>query len=68
MIHFDPTFSSLIAFYLSPSMLGIIFCMGVFLLLAALLSRFSKTRVMIGFDLLYEKVYNFYSDILGKEI
>ena len=68
MIHFDPTFTSLIAFYLSPAMLGIVFCVVVFLMLAFLTQSFSGTRFMIAFDLLYEKVYKFYSDILGKEV
>ena len=68
MIYFDPTFTSLIAFYLSPSMLGIVFCVVVFLLLAVFTQYFSGLRAMIWFDLLYEKVYKFYSDILWKEV
>ncbi len=68
MIQFDPTFQSLIAFYLSPSMVGIVFCVVVFILLAGLLQKFSGTRAMILMDLFYERVYNFYSDILGKDI
>lgn len=66
MIHFDPTLQSLLAFYLSPAMLWIVFCVLVFLLLAVFTEYFSGKRIMIAFDLFYEKVYNFYSDILGK--
>lgn len=68
MINFDPTFASLIVFYLSPSMVGIMFCIVVFILLAILTHSFSGAKFMIAFDFLYEKVYKFYSDILGKEV
>lgn len=67
MFHFDPTFSTLIAFYLSPVMPGILFCMGVFIVLAYLVDRYPKSSCMVLFDMLYEKVYKFYSDILGPE-
>jgi F0F1-type ATP synthase membrane subunit a len=49
-------------------MLGIIFCIVVFILLASFIQNFSSARAMIWFDLLYEKVYKFYSDILWKEV
>lgn len=67
MIQFDPTFQSLIAFYLSPVMLGVIVCITLFALLAFVLQAFPKGRISLLFDLLYEKVHAFYSDILGEE-
>lgn len=67
MFHFDPTFQSLINFYLSPSMLGIVFCIIVFLLLAFFTQYFSKSKVMLVFDMLFEKVHTFYSDILWAQ-
>ncbi len=68
MIYFDPTMQSLIAFYLSPVMLGILIITFLFLLLAICVKRYSDTTVMVLFDMLYEKVYSFYSGILGDEI
>ena len=67
MIQFDPTFSTLIAFYLSPVMLGVAICIGVFILLAGLLERYSHSNFMLSFDILYEKIHNFYWDILGPD-
>jgi len=68
MIQFDPTFQSLIAFYLSPAMLGIVFCIILLIFIAALIQRYPSHRSMIIFDLLYEKVFRFYEDILWKDI
>ena len=67
MIQFDPTFQSLIAFYLSPVMLGVIVCITIFVILAYVVDAFPKSRFSIVFDLLYEKVHAFYSDILWEE-
>jgi len=67
MFHYDPTFSSLIAFYLSSSMAGILICVWVFIAVATLIKYVPDTKIMIVFDMLYEKVYNFYGDILGPE-
>lgn len=68
MINFDPTFGTLIAFYLSPAMLGIVVCIILFLLVAAGIAKYPQHKSMMVFDMLYEKVYNFYSDILGNEV
>jgi len=67
VFHFDPTFSSLIDFYLSPVMLWVGVSVCIFIFLAYLVEKYPKSGVMILFDLLYEKVYKFYSDILGPE-
>lgn len=67
MFYFDPTFSSLIDFYLSPIMLGVWVCIMLFILLAYFVERYPKSSIMILFDMLYEKVYNFYSDILWDQ-
>ena len=67
MFLYDPSFVSLIDFYLSPVMAGVILCFWVFILLALAIKHFSHTRIMIAFDLFYEKVHTFYSEILGPE-
>lgn len=67
MIHFDPTFSTLIGFYLSPVMLGVSLCFIAFILIAALLQRYPDTKFMLSFDILYESVYRFYEDILWQD-
>ena len=67
MIQFDPTFQTLIAFYLSPVMLGVVLCVVVFIVLAYSLAKYSHIRTMLILDILYEKVYKFYEDILGQE-
>lgn len=45
--------------------IGVIICIFVFL--AFLLSKSPESKIMLAFDILYEKVYEFYSDILGEE-
>ena len=67
MFLFDPTFSSLISFYLSPVMLGVLCCMWIFILLALWVQIYAKSSCMLLFEMLYEKVYNFYSDILWNQ-
>jgi F0F1-type ATP synthase membrane subunit a len=67
MIYYDPTFSSLIAFYLSPAMAGIILCVWLFIILGFAIKYFSGSRMMLMFDLIYEKVHIFYGDILGRD-
>lgn len=67
MFHYDPTFASLIAFYLSPSMAGVILSVWVFIFFAYCIKYFSASRAMVLFDLMYEKAHTFYGDILGKD-
>jgi len=67
MLQYDPTFSSLLSFYLSPSMAGILLCIWIFIVIAFGVKYFSGTRIILAFDLLYEKVYTFYGDILGQQ-
>ena len=68
MIQFDPTFQSLIVFYLSPVMLGVILCIFFFIILAFLLQKYPTSRGILSFDILYERVFRFYEDILGSNI
>ena len=68
MIQFDPTFSTLIAFYLSPVMWGVLMCFAALIVIALLLQKYPNTKSMLSFDILYEKVYKFYEDILGEDI
>lgn len=68
MIQVDLTFQSLIAFYLSSTMIGVYVSIALFIMLAYLIERYSKTSIMVLFDLLYEKIYEFYADILGDNI
>jgi hypothetical protein len=51
-------------FFLSPTMQGILLLFVVILILGFLLKKFPDSRVMIVFDMLYEKVAAFYGDIL----
>lgn len=67
MFHYDPTFASLIGFYLSPSMAGVILSVWVFIFFAYCIKYFSASRAMVLFDLMYEKAHTFYGDILGKD-
>lgn len=67
MFYYDPTFSSLIEFYLSPIMAGVLLCMWLFIWVAFALKYVPNTRAMLAFDLFYEKVHGFYSDILGRD-
>lgn len=53
-------------FFLSPTMQGIMLLFAVILILGSLLRRFPDSRVMIVFDMLYEKVAAFYGDILWE--
>ena len=48
-------------------MVGVGICIILFILLAALLEKYGNSRFMLGFDVLYEKIYKFYGDILGKD-
>jgi len=64
MFQIDLTFQSLIAFYLSPVMLWIVLCIIIFIVIAAVIEKWQNSKISILFDLLYEKVYDFYSDIL----
>jgi len=67
MFHYDPSFASLIAFYLSPTMAGVLLCVWIFIFFAFMLKYFSSSRFMLMFDLMYEKAHTFYGDILGKD-
>jgi len=67
MFHYDPSFASLIAFYLSPSMAWVLLCIWIFLLFAYCIKYCPASRVMVLFDLMYEKAHTFYGDILGKD-
>lgn len=67
MFHYDSTFASLIGFYLSPSMAGVILNIWVFIFFAYCIKYFSASRAMVLFDLMYEKAHTFYGDILGKD-
>lgn len=53
-------------FFLSPTMQGILLLFVVILILGFLLKKFPDSRVMIVFDMLYEKVAAFYGDILWE--
>ncbi len=65
MIKYDPTFSTVTAFYFSPAMVGFILCVLIFIIVAFAIKYLSWSRGMVLFDLIYEQVYKFYSDILG---
>jgi len=67
MFIIDTTFSTLRDFYLGASMIGIMILLAVFLLLALLLRRGVRSKIMIAFEMLFEKIYYFYSDILGEK-
>lgn len=68
MFSIDLTFWTLIEFYLWPVMLGVLLILLSFIVIAIILQKYSHTSLGILFELLYEKVHDFYSDILWKEV
>lgn len=67
MFYFDPTLESLRNFYLSPVMAWVMVSILLFLCVALFTSYGKKTKFFIAFELVYEKVYAFYSDILWDD-
>ena len=67
MFHIDLTFSSLISFYLSPVMLWVVLCITAFLCIALIVQKYPHSKALLVFEMLHEKIYNFYSDILWPE-
>ncbi len=68
MIQFDLTMQSLISFYLSPVMSGIMAIIGIFFLIAIFIQKYPNSTIVLIFDMLYEKIYTFYSSILWDEV
>lgn len=64
MINYEFSLLKLIDFYTSGVMMGMYICILFFLFLAYGVQNHLKNNIVILFDLLYEKVYAFYSDIL----
>ena len=67
MIILDTTFSTLIAFYFSPIMIGVLAVLLVFIFLAYQLHYHPESRVVFLYEYLYESVYRFYESIIWKE-
>lgn len=67
MFTLDPTFGTLIDFYLSPAMRWIYVCIFIFFLLGVLVELWKSTKIHLLFEMLFEKVYEFYGDILWQE-
>ena len=66
MLIIDTTFSSLIAFYASPVMSGILWLLIVFIFLAYQLQYHPNSKIAFVYEYLYEVVYNFYESITWK--
>lgn len=67
MPYYESIGSSLLAFYTSPSMFGVIYVAGVLFLISMMFSYFPNSKYAMILDMLYEKVFVFYESILGKE-
>ena len=64
MIIFDITFSNLIAFYVSPMMMGVLLILWVFIFLAYQIQYHTESKIVFLYEYLYELVYKFYESIL----
>lgn len=64
---FQVSLATIVAFYQSPVIFGLILEILFILLLAFSLNKFPNSRLSILFEVIYTKMHAFYLDILGKK-
>ncbi len=64
MQHFLETLS---VFYISPSMMGIVFVMLFLLGISFLFTRFPESNFSLVWDMFYEKIFSFFDDLLWSD-